>query len=66
MVFLPKLMFLLLRIIIRETVLEGLIFFFGQVRGDLVNICIPGDVLRVVGIVKAMQVGKIEREGKCV
>lgn len=27
-----------------------------QVRGDLVNVCIPGDVLRVVGIVKAMQV----------
>ena len=25
-------------------------------RGDLVNLCIPGDVLRVVGIVKAMQV----------
>lgn len=26
-----------------------------EVRGDLVNICIPGDVLRVVGVVKAMQ-----------
>lgn len=25
-------------------------------RGDLVNLCIPGDVLRVVGIVKALQV----------
>ena len=33
---------------------------FNQVRGDLVNLCIPGDVLRVVGIVKALQV----REGR--
>ena len=26
-----------------------------EVRADLVNLCIPGDVLRVVGVIKAMQ-----------
>jgi hypothetical protein len=31
-------------------------YLASQVRGDLVNLCIPGDVLRVVGIVKALQV----------
>ncbi len=27
-----------------------------EVRGDLVNQCIPGDIIRVTGVVKTMQV----------
>ena len=27
-----------------------------EVRGDLVNQCIPGDIVRVTGVVKTMQV----------